>query len=246
MKQNMWLLLYILREYYFHFLWFCMAASYDCVLLTRDASNILAQTTRTLHTTGGKISYILFLFLGIPLTVLTLRATGQRLNILVYSTIRFINIKIFKRQLTANIHIKALLFNIWVFLIMLIIGTALFSITQNWDLLDSIFYTISVVFTVSNSQEKIVNKDLRINSTHDKLYRIVFNLFTFVAYTVLSSLTWSAHHFTRHMRFKAQNRQTKNGDVHSACPWVEVTRTTKSTSPSKSTRERETDRESIC
>lgn len=104
---------------------------------------------------------------------------------------------------------------------------------------------ISVVFTVSNSEEKIVNKDLPMNSLKDKMYRIVFNLYSFLIYTMLSSVTWSAHHFTRHMRFKAQNRQTKNGDVHSTCPWVEVTRG-KSTSPSKSTRERETDRESVC
>ncbi|XP_066935191.1 potassium channel subfamily K member 15-like [Clytia hemisphaerica] len=203
------------------------------------------QSTRTIFTTGGKISYIIFLFLGIPLTVLTFRATGQRLNIMVYAFIRFINVKVFSRQLTANVHIKALILNIFIFIITILIGASMYCVTQGWSYLDSLFYTMSVSFTVSNSQENIVNQNIAMNSNKDKAYRILFNFYTFVAYTVLASLTWSAHHFTRHMRFKAQNRQLKNGDVHSTCPWVEVTRS-KTASPSKSTRERETDRESVC
>jgi len=198
-----------------------------------------------LFTKGGKISYIVFLLLGIPLTILTLRATGQRLNILVYATIRFINVKLFSRQLTPNIHIKALIFNIFLFLIILLVGTAMYCVTQEWNFLDSLFYTISAAFTVSNSQENVVNKNITLNSNHDKIYRIMFNFYTFVTYTVLASLTWSAHHFTRHMRFKAQNRELKNGELRSTCPWVEVKRS-ETASPSKSTRERETDRESVC
>lgn len=203
------------------------------------------QSTRTIFTTGGKIAYVAFLFLGIPLTVLTLRATGQRLNIMVYALIRLINVKVFSRQLTANIHIKALILNILLFVMTLMGGTAIYYATQGWSFLDSLFYAISVSFTVSNSQESVINRHVALNSSRDKMFRILFNFYTFVAYTVLASLTWSAHHFTRHMRFKAQNRQLKNGDVHSTCPWVEVTRS-KPASPSKSTRERETDRESVC
>lgn len=200
------------------------------------------QTTRLLRTTGAKISYIIFVFLGIPLTILTLRATGQRLNILVYSTIRFVNVKVFHRQLTPNIHIKAVLFNTAILVTTLLIGMTMYSLTQDWTLLDSMFYTISAVFTISNSREQVVNKDIENNSDKDIIYRFLFNLFTFFAYTVLSSTAWSAHHFTRHMRFKAQNqRSAKNG---STCPWVEVT--SQAVSPSKSTRDRETDRESVC
>lgn len=203
----------------------------------------LGQTTRILRTSGGKIAYIIFIFLGIPLTVLTLRATGQRLNILVYTTITFINAKVFKRQLTPNIHIKALIFNVVLFLIHVLLGTVIFLVTQEWSVVDSVIYTLNSVFTVSNSQEKLVNSKIEMNSEKDKLYRILFNLYTFMAYSILSSLTWSAHHFTRHMRFKAQNQQlAKNG---TQCPWVEVTRS-HTASPSKSTRERETDRESVC
>ena len=204
------------------------------------------QSTRTIFTTGGKIAYIVFLFLGIPLTILTLRATGQRLNIMVYAFIRFINIKVFSRQLTSNIHIKALVLNILLFITTVMAGTGMYYGTQGWPFLDSLFYAVSVSFTVSNSQENVINRHLTLNSSHDKIYRMLFNFYSFLAYTVLASLTWSAHHFTRHMRFKAQNRQLKNGDAGSGgCPWVEVTRS-KPASPSKSTRERETDRESVC
>ena len=204
------------------------------------------QTTRVLRTQGGKIAYIVFVFLGIPLYVLTLRATGQRLLIFVYSTIRFINAKIFSRQITRNIHIKALLVNILIFILLLLLGMTIFCLTQRWDKLDSMFYAISVVFTISNSYEKVINKDLALNSDKDKFLRILYNLYSFVSLTVLASIAWSAHHFTRHMRFKAQNQQsTNNGDPRQRCPWVEVTRG-QSSSPTKSTRERETDRESVC
>lgn len=202
------------------------------------------QTTRSLYTQGGKIAYIIFVFLGIPLYVLTLRATGQRLLIFVYSTIRFINTKIFSRQITRNIHIKALIFNVILFIVLLLAGMILFAVTQNWNLLDSMFYAISVVFTISG--ENVINQSVPLNSDKDKCLRIVYNFFSFVSLTVLASIAWSAHHFTRHMRFKAQNQQTtNNGDPRQRCPWVEVTRG-QSSSPTKSTRERETDRESVC
>lgn len=164
---------------------------------------------------------------------------------MVYALIRFINIKIFSRQLTANIHIKALVLNILLFVTTVMAGTGIYYATQGWPLLDSLFYAVSVSFTVSNSQENVINRHIALNSSRDKMYRILFNFYSFIAYTVLASLTWSAHHFTRHMRFKAQNRQLKNGEAGSGCPWVEVTRS-KPASPSKSTRERETDRESVC
>ena len=203
----------------------------------------LGQTTRILQTQGGKIAYIPFTLLGIPLTVLTLRATGQRFNILVYSSITFINAKIFNRQLTPNIHIKALILNVILFLFLVILGTLIYCLTQNWSVVDSLVYTVSVVFTISNSREKLVNQQYGMNSNKDKMFRILFNVFTFFVYATLASVAWSAHHFTRHMRFKAQNHQlAKNGNQ---CPWVEVTRS-HTASPSKSTRERETDRESVC
>ena len=165
---------------------------------------------------------------------------------MVYAFIRFINIKVFSRQLTSNIHIKALVLNILLFITTVMAGTGMYYGTQGWPFLDSLFYAVSVSFTVSNSQENVINRHLTLNSSHDKIYRMLFNFYSFLAYTVLASLTWSAHHFTRHMRFKAQNRQLKNGDASSGgCPWVEVTRS-KPASPSKSTRERETDRESVC
>lgn len=203
----------------------------------------LGQTTRILRTQGAKIAYILFTLLGIPLTVLTLRATGHIFNILVYSSITFINAKIFNRQLTPNIHIKALILNVILFLFQVIHGTLIYCLTQKWSIIDSLVYTVSVVFTISNSREKRVNQRYKMNSSRDKSFRIWFNVFTFFAYTILASVAWSAHHFTRHMRFKAQNQQlAKNGNQ---CPWVEVTRS-HTASPSKSTRERETDRESVC
>ena len=144
---------------------------------------------------------------------------------MVYAFIRFINIKVFSRQLTSNIHIKALVLNILLF------------ITTAMSILSVVYQGRGiqcVSFTVSNSQENVINRHLTLNSSQDKMYRMLFNFYSFLAYTVLASLTWSAHHFTRHMRFKAQNRQLKNGDASSGgCPWVEVTRS-KPASPSKS------------
>lgn len=206
------------------------------------------QTTRTLVTKGSKVAYIFFMLFGVPLSLLTFRATGQRLNILVYSTIRFINVKLFCRQLTPNVHFKALVFNFSLFVTILLAGTGIYVFTQQgWTILDSFFFTINIVFTVGNSDNRIINDHLTINSERDKLMRVIFNLYSFVALTVLSSLVWSVHHFTRHMRFQAQNKHlARNGDTLGRCPWVEVTRSQAASPSNKSTRERETDRESVC
>ena len=128
------------------------------------------------------------------------------------------------------------------------IGTAMYAATQNWTLIDSWYYTVSIVFTISNSHERIINNNMKINSNKDKLFRAIYNTYSFLAFTVVSSLAWSAHLFTRHMRFKAQNQSlAKNGDTRVHCPWVEVTHG-QPLSPSKSNRDRErdTDRESVC
>ena len=206
-----------------------------------------AHTTRILHTQGGKIAYIVFVFLGVPLYILTLRATGNRLAIFVYSVIRFFNSKMLARQITENIHIKAVVLNVILLIALLHVGMGLFAFTQKWGLLDSMCHSISLVFTLSNREVVINgNNSAPLNSDRDKLLRVLYNFFSFLSLTVLASIGWSAHHFTRHMRFKAQNQQTTtNGDTRQRCPWVEVTRG-QTNSPTKSTRERETDRESVC
>ncbi|XP_004206962.1 two pore potassium channel protein sup-9 [Hydra vulgaris] len=204
------------------------------------------QTSRILYTKGGKVAYIFVVLLGVPLAALTLRATGQRLNMVVYSTIRFFNVRLFHRQLTPNIHIKALVLNVTLLFMTIGIGTIMYVSTQNWTIIDSWYYTVSIIFTISNSHEKIINNNIKINSNKDKLFRALFNTYSFAAFTVVSSLAWSAHLFTRHMRFKAQNQTlAKNGDNRVHCPWVEVTHG-QPLSPCKSSKEKDTDRESVC
>ena len=218
-----------------------------CLLL------ILGQTTRILQNKNSKIAYIFYVAFGIPITILTFRATGKRLNVLVYAIIRFINVKIFKRQLTAHIHLKAIIINFIFFSATYQIATVVFMTTQYWSYLDSAFYTANLFFSIGNTEMRL-NEDIEPNSQKDKALRFAFNFTSFVAYTVLASFIWSAHLFTRHMRFKAQNNQmartngnaSNTGTARRNCPWVEVTRS-RGSSPTKSLcKERETDRESVC
>ena len=75
-----------------------------------------------------------------------------------------------------------------------------------------------------------LNEELEPNSQKDKALRFAFNFISFVAYTVLASFIWSAHLFTRHMRFKAQNNQLArtNGNTSNTgtgrrnCPWLRL------------------------
>ena len=217
-----------------------------CIFLT-------GQTTRVIQNNNSKIAYIFFIAFGIPITILTFRATGKRLNLLVYSIIRFINVKIFKRQLTSHIHLKAIIINFIFFMATFQLAVVVFMMTQKWKYLDSAFFTANMFFSIGNN-EMYLNEEFVLNSQEDKAYRVLFNFISFVAYTVLGSFVWSAHLFTRHMRFKAQNNQLArtNGNTNNVgtarrnCPWVEVTRS-RGSSPTKSLcKERETDRESVC
>ena len=186
-----------------------------------------------------------------PITILTFRATGKRLNVLVYAIIRFINVKVFQRQLTAHIHLKAIIINFIFFMATLQLAILIFMITQKWRYLESAFFATNLFFSIGNVDMSL-NQGIVPNSQKDKTYRVLFNFVSFMAYTVLGSFIWSAHLFTRHMRFKAQNNQLARTNGNGAaggkrnCPWVEVSRS-RGSSPSKSLcRERETDRESVC
>lgn len=214
---------------------------------------LTGQTTRVIQNNNSKIAYIFFIVFGIPITILTFRATGKRLNLLVYAIIRFINVKIFKRQLTSHIHLKAIIINFIFFMATFQLAVVVFMMTQKWKYLDCAFFTANMFFSIGNN-EMYLNEGFVPNSQEDKAYRVLFNFISFVAYTVLGSFIWSAHLFTRHMRFKAQNNQLArtNGNTNNVgtarrnCPWVEVTRS-RGSSPTKSLcKERETDRESVC
>lgn len=133
------------------------------------------------------------------------------------------------------------------------IATIIFMTTQRWNYLDAAFYTANLCFSIGNTEMR-VNEAEQPNSQRDKALRVAFNFISFIAYTVLASFIWSAHLFTRHMRFKAQNNQmartngsaSNTGTARRNCPWVEVTRS-RGSSPTKSLcKERETDRESVC
>eukprot|EP00794_Sanderia_malayensis_P004670 gene4670-5279_t len=232
---------------------------------TDFAFNILTgqgtgQTTRVLSNDNSKIAYIFFIAFGLPITILTFRATGKRLNLLVYAIIRFINVRVFKRQLTSHIHVKAIVINFIFFMATLQNAILVFMATQKWSYLEAAYYTVNLFFSVGNN-DMYLNKGITPNSQKDKAYRVLFNLVTFIAFTVLGSLIWSAHLFTRHMRFKAQNNQLARTNGNAAapgtltthgktakrnCPWSEVTRS-RGSSPTKSLcKERETDRESVC
>ncbi|XP_065061899.1 potassium channel subfamily K member 15-like [Rhopilema esculentum] len=232
-------------------LWnFIEATDFSFNILTGQGTG---QTTRTLHNNNSKIAYIFYAAFGIPITILTFRATGKRLNVLVYAIIRFINVKIFKRQLTSHIHLKAIIINFIFFVATYQISAVVFMTTQNWNYLDAAFYTANLFFSIGNTEMR-VNANVKPNSRRDKALRVAFNLTSFIAYTVLGSFIWSAHLFTRHMRFKAQNNQiartngnaSNTGTARRNCPWVEVARS-RGSSPTKSLcKERETDRESVC
>ena len=206
------------------------------------------QTTRILLSNNSKIAYIFFITLGIPITILTFRATGKRINIIVYSLIRFIDVTLFKRQLTSHVHIKAMIVNFSTFICIYNVGVVMYMATQSWSYLEAAYYTINSLLTVGNF-DLFINEGIKTNTDKDKAYRALFNFYSFVAFTIISSFAWSAHLFTRHMRFKAQNNQSArtNGDAGGRrCPWVEVTRS-RNSSPTKSIcRERDTDRESVC
>ncbi len=229
----------------------CCSSISPC-LFKHDLKFSTGQTTRILHSSSSHIAYIFFIAFGLPIAVLTFRATGKRLNVLVYAIIRFINVKVFKRQLTSHIHVKAIIINFILFMATLQNAILVFMATQKWKYLEAAVFTVNLFFSIGNS-DMYLNRSLAPNSQKDKGYRVLFNFIVFIAYTVLGSLIWSAHLFTRHMRFKAQNNQLARTNGNAPCnngkrnaPWVEV-EPSRGSSPSKSLcRERETDRESVC
>ena len=99
---------------------------------------------------------IFFAIVGIPLNILTLKALGDGINKLLAKLITYFERKFFKRE-KEHLKIKTMIMSSLLMVLELLIGGFMYTSTEDWDYLASVYYCF-VVFTTIGFGDLVPNQ----------------------------------------------------------------------------------------
>ena len=108
------------------------------------------------RTAAGRLFCIFFAIVGIPLNILTLKALGDGIKKLITKLITCFERKFLKRE-PARLKIKTMVFSAFLMVLELLIGGVMYSSTETWDYLSSVYYCF-VVFTTIGFGDLVPNQ----------------------------------------------------------------------------------------